>query len=175
MEEMLTLVDGNDNEIGAETRDKCHLGKGKMHRAIAVFLLDKDGLLLIQQRSQKEKLWPGYWDCSMATHVYPNETYEAAAERGLKQELEITAPVQKVLAFAYFAPFGKHAENEYCALLVGRHDGKITPNLNKVSSHDYVSLKELQRKIQQSSELYTPWLKIALEKLLSHPSSKHLV
>lgn len=171
MEEMLTLVDENDNEIGLETREKCHFGKGKMHRAIVVFLFNKDGLLLIQQRSDKEKLWPRYWDCSVATHVYPNETYEGAAKRGLIHELGITATVKKVLAFTYFALFGKHSENEYCALLVGKYDGKIAPNVSKVSNYDHVSLEDLQMKIKRGNKHYTPWLKIALEKFLSHPSS----
>jgi len=172
MEEILTLVDKNDNEIGRETRVKCHLGKGKMHRAISVFIFNNENLMLIQRRSQKKLLWPGYWDCTVVTHVYPNETYEDAAKRGLRQELDISASVEKILAFTYFAPFGKHAENEYCALLVGRHNGAVTPNPNEVSSFNYVSLEELRTEMIRKGEAYTPWFKIALEKFLKHPYSQ---
>jgi isopentenyl-diphosphate delta-isomerase len=172
MEEILTLVDENDNEIGRETREKCHLGKGKMHRAIAIFLFNNSNLMLIQQRSQKKLLWPEFWDCTVATHVYPYETYESAAERGLKQELGISAKVKKILAFTYFAPFGKHAENEYCALLIGRYDGDVTPIPSEVSGFDYVSLKELKENIARKEDVYTPWFRIAMEKFLAHPASK---
>jgi len=172
MEEILTLVDENDNEIGRETREKCHLGRGKTHRAITVFLFNDKNSMLIQQRSQKKLLWPRYWDCTVATHVYPNETYEDAAERGLKQELGIAASVEKILAFTYFAPFGKHAENEYCVLLVGRYSGVVTPNPNEVSSFDYLSLQKLREEVSRKGEAYTPWFKIALEKFLKHPHSQ---
>lgn len=172
MEETLTLVDENDNEIGKETREKCHFGKGKMHRAIAVFLFNDKNQMLLQQRSQKELLWPGYWDCTVATHVYPDETYEEAARRGLKQELGISATVDKILAFTYFAPFGKHAENEYCALLVGKYNGAVAPNLNKVSDFDFVSLKELSVEMTRKEKRYTPWFKIALETFLKRPYSR---
>ena len=172
MEEILTLVDENDNEIGRETREKCHLGKGKMHRAIAIFLFNNKNLMLIQQRSQKKLLWPGYWDCSVATHVYPHETYEDAAERGLKQELDISARAERILAFTYFAPFGNHAENEYCALLTGRYDGVVTPNPSEVSSFNYASLKELKKEMTRKSQVYTPWFKIALEKFLENSNSQ---
>jgi len=168
----LTLVDENDNEIGRETRKKCHLGKGKMHRAIAVFLFTDKNLMLIQQRSQKEQLWPGYWDCTVATHVYPNETYEEAAERALRDELDVSASVKKILAFTYFAPFGRHAENEYCALLVGSFNGTVTPNINKVSNIAYINIEELSAEMNKKPKAYTPWLKIALEKFLKHPLSE---
>lgn len=172
MEEILRLVDENDNEIGQETREKCHLGKGKMHRAIAVFLFNDKNLMLIQRRSQSKQLWPRYWDCTVATHVYPDETYEDSAERGLRQELGISASVKKILAFTYFAPFGKNAENEYCALLVGRYSGIVTPNRSEVSSFNYMSLKKLRGEMKEKGKTYTPWFKIALEKFLTHPSSK---
>jgi len=172
MEEILTLVDENDNEIDRETREECHLGKGKMHRAIAVFLFNDENLMLIQQRSRKKLLWPGYWDCTVATHVYPDETYENAAKRGLKQELGISANVKKILAFTYFAPFGKHAENEYCTLLVGRYNGAVTLNPNEVSSFNFTSLQKIREEITRKGETYTPWSKIALEKFLKHSSSQ---
>jgi isopentenyl-diphosphate delta-isomerase len=98
----------------------------------------------------------------VATHVYPNETYEDAAKRGLKQELGISPSVEKILAFTYFAPVGNCAENEYCALLIGRYDGVVTPNPSEVSSFDYVSLKELKKEMTQKVQAYTPWFKIAL-------------
>jgi len=169
MEETLMLVDENDNEIGRGTRENCHTGKGKMHRALVVFLFNKRKMLLIQQRSQKKQLWPGTWDCTVATHVYPNETYESAAQRALKQELGISATAKRLLAFTYFAPFNNHAENEYCTLLVGEYEGKVNPNPKEVSNSSYASLPALREKIAKEPEKYTPWFKIALEKFLKHP------
>ncbi len=172
MEETLILVDDNDAEIGRETRERCHIGEGKMHRALVVFLFDRGKMLLIQRRSQNKQLWPGYWDCTVATHVYPDETYESAAQRALKQELGISATVKRLLAFKYFAPFSNHAENEYCTLLVGEYEGNVDPNPQEVSDFSHASLLELKEKVTEETETYTPWFKIALEKFLKHSHSK---
>ena len=49
--EYLILVDSNDNQIGTEEKVKCHLPKGKLHRAFTIFLFNKEGKLLLTQRS----------------------------------------------------------------------------------------------------------------------------
>jgi len=168
MGEILILVDENDNEIGRETREKCHIGKGKLHRALTVFLFNQGKMLLVQQRSPNKQLWPEYWDCTVATHVYPNETYESSAQRALKHELGFSAPVKRLLAFTYFAPFNNHAENECCTLLIGEYEGKVNPNPAEVSDFNHASLLELREKMTKETETYTPWFRIALEKFLKH-------
>jgi isopentenyl-diphosphate delta-isomerase type 1 len=84
--EWLVLVDDNDRELGLDTRENCHKGNGRRHRAFVVFLF-KDGKMLLQRRSMKKKLWPGYWDVSVTSHVYKGETYENAGIRRSQQEL----------------------------------------------------------------------------------------
>ena len=79
-QEILILVDDNDNEIGTDTRENCHSGNGKRHRAYTAFVFH-DGKLLLQQRSKKKLLWPGAWDVSFTSHVYPGESYQQAAKR----------------------------------------------------------------------------------------------
>lgn len=175
MEEILILVDENDNEIRRETREKCHIGKGKRHRALVVFLFNKRKMLLLQQRSQNKQLWPRSWDCTVATHVYPNETYEGAAQRALKQELGISATVKRLLAFTYFAPFNDHAENEYCTLLVGEYEGEVNPNPKEVLNFSLANLHELKEKITKETKTYTPWFQIALEKFLKHPYAQEFL
>jgi len=85
-QEILILVDDNDNQIGTDTRENCHAGKGKRHRAYTAFIFHK-GKMLLQQRSSKKLLWPGAWDVSFTSHVYPGETYQQAASRRALEEL----------------------------------------------------------------------------------------
>src|SRR5436853_404501 len=83
-EEILIRVDDKDNQVGTDTRENCHLGRGLRHRAYVVFLFH-GGELLLQRRSREKLLWPGYWDVSYTSHVYPGETYfEAALRRGVQ-------------------------------------------------------------------------------------------
>jgi len=165
--EMLILVDSKDNAIGTATRKECHAGNGKLHRAFGIFLFNSKNQLFIQKRSENKKLWPGHWDISVASHVRPDETYETAAKRRLKEELGVeVSDLKKECAFKYFAKHkdGKGSENEMCAILSCRFDGKINPNTYEISESKFADLDELKESIKGDVEKFTPWLKIALNK-----------
>jgi isopentenyl-diphosphate delta-isomerase len=171
-QEILVLVDENDRELGTETREKCHLGKGMRHRAYVVFLFN-GGRLLLQRRSMEKLLWPGFWDVSFTSHVYPGETYMSAAKRKGKQELNANVDgLKEVFSFVYWAQFGKYSENEYCKLLVGEFDGKIDPNPREIMDVKYVTLDELKKDLKANPGLYTPWLKLAFDGFIKSGASK---
>ncbi len=171
-QEILVLVDEHDTELGTETREKCHTGRGLRHRAYVVFLFHK-GKMLIQQRSEKKLLWPKFWDVSFTSHVYPDESYHHAAERKAKQELGArVGDLKDVYSFVYWAPFGRYSENEYCKLLVGEFDGKVTPNHDEIISTKYVTIDELDRELKSNGSRYTPWLKLAFDGFVKSDLSK---
>ncbi|HUI85821.1 MAG TPA: NUDIX domain-containing protein [Nitrososphaerales archaeon] len=164
--EILVLVDEHDNELGTQTREKCHLGEGLRHRAYVVFLFH-EGKLLLQQRSGEKLLWPSYWDVSFTSHVYPGESYMHAARRKGAQELGAHfEELEDVYSFVYKVPFGRYSENEFCRLLVGRFDGVISPNPREIMDTKYVRLPELRRELRERPERYTPWLKLAFDGFL---------
>jgi len=172
IEEILVLVDDNDNQIGTDTRDNCHAGNGKRHRAYTVFLFHK-GKLLIQQRSRKKLLWPGAWDVSFTSHVYPGETYaQAAARKGLQELNARVGELTEVHSFVYFAPQGKNAENEFCRLLVGHFDGRATPNPDEIMALRWVSVKEVALDLAAHPGSYTPWFRLSFEGFVKNPISK---
>ena len=171
-QEILVLVDDNDNQVGTDTRENCHAGNGKRHRAYTVFLFH-GGRVLLQRRSSKKLLWPGGWDVSYTSHVYPGESYQQAAERKGKQELGVrVGPLTDVHSFVYFAPQGANAENEFCRVLVGEFDGKVVPNEDEMSAVKWAKLKDLQADLAAHPDSYTPWFKLSFEGLLKHPLSK---
>lgn len=163
---MIAVVDENDNVIGYENKEKCHLNDGILHRAFLLMFFNDKNELLLTKRSELKKLWPGFWDGSVASHARKNETYEEAAKRRLKEELGIKADVKKVLKFRYFAKYFGNAENEICALLICRHDGKINLNKKEISEGKFIELDELKENIIKEPEKFTPWLKIALNEFL---------
>jgi isopentenyl-diphosphate delta-isomerase len=170
-QETLILVDDKDNQIGTETRENCHLGNGLRHRAYVVFLFHS-GKLLLQQRSKEKLLWPGYWDVSFTSHVYPGETYIQAARRKCLQELNAHfQSLKDVYSFVYEAPFGKYSENEFCKLLVGNFDGEMEPNPREILDFRYAGLEELQRDLRGHPEFYTPWFKLAFDGFMKGDSS----
>lgn len=168
-QEILVLVDENDNQIGTDTRENCHAGRGKRHRAYTVFLFH-DGKLLLQQRSSKKLLWPGAWDVSFTSHVYPGETYNGAAARKGQQELDARfGELADVHSFVYFAPQGSNAENEFCRLLIGEFDGKVSPNRDEIMAIRWATVEEVERELKTHPETFTPWFRLSFEGFVKSP------
>jgi len=170
--EILVLVDEKDNEIGTDTRENCHRGTGKRHRAYTVFLFH-GGKLLLQQRSRKKLLWPGGWDVSFTSHVYPGETYAQAAARKAVQELGAqVSDLSDVHSFVYFAPQGPNAENEFCRLLVGDFDGKSAPNPDEIAAVRWATVSDVEKDLRKNPGSYTPWFRLSFEGFMKSPAYK---
>jgi isopentenyl-diphosphate Delta-isomerase len=162
--EWLVLVDDNDRELGIDTRENCHKGMGRRHRAFVVFLYDKDGRMLLQRRSMKKKLWPAYWDVSVTSHVYKGETYEGAGIRRSRQELGVDVrKLDRKLDYTYFAKFGDYCENEFCVLLTGKLEGPANPNPDEIMETAYMTTEDLAKDMSRNPDKYTPWFKIAFD------------
>jgi 16S rRNA (adenine1518-N6/adenine1519-N6)-dimethyltransferase len=86
--EMFDVVDENDQVIGQDTRGEVHARK-LMHRAVHVFVFNKRGDLLLQQRSMLKDVHPGVWDSSVSGHLDAGEDYAAACVRELDEEMGI--------------------------------------------------------------------------------------
>lgn len=169
---MLILVDENDNEIGTDTRENCHSGNGKRHRAYTA-LIFHDSRMLLQQRSKKKLLWPGAWDVSFTSHVYPGETYQQAASRRAAEELHAkVANLTDVHFFVYFAPQGNNAENEFCRVLVGDFDGEIAPNPDEILAVRWAKVSEVASDLRTHPDSYTPWFKLSFEGFMKSSSSR---
>lgn len=66
MEEQIDVLDENGMKTGEiVTRKEVHV-QGLWHRIIVVAIIDKNGHLLMQQRSIKKETNPGKWDVSTA-------------------------------------------------------------------------------------------------------------
>src|SRR5579864_2189064 len=120
-DQKLLLVDNNDTFLGEYTeKELCHTGNGKHHRAFVVVVFNDANQILLQKR--KHKRFDNVWDVAAISHVLHlsdhDETYEEAALRSLKTEMDIPEiSLQKIGAFNYFARYGTQCENEYCAIL----------------------------------------------------------
>lgn len=74
MEELIDVLDENGNKTGKiATRKQVH-EQGLWHRIIVVAIIDKDGQLLMQQRSKNKVKNPLKWDVSSAGHVSSGQT-----------------------------------------------------------------------------------------------------
>ncbi len=163
--EYLTLVDSNDKLIGTEEKIKCHLPNGKLHRAFTILLFNREGKLLLTQRSMDKMLWPGNWDGTVASHPRQSETYVSSAERRLPEELGISCNLDYLFKFEYHVPYQNiGSENEVCGTLIGIVEDPTKIKLVKEEINDikWVMLDELLEDITKSPQIYCPWMIVSL-------------
>ena len=163
--EYLILVDSNDKPIGIEEKTKCHLPNGKLHRAFTILLFNKEGKLLLTQRSMDKMLWPGDWDGTVASHPRQSETYVSSAERRLPEELGISCKLDYLFKFEYHVPYKDiGSENEVCGTLIGIVDDptKIKLVKEEISDIKWITLDEILNDIEKSPQIYCPWMIVAL-------------
>ncbi len=159
--EELILVDENDTEIGFLSKTKCHDGTGMLHRAFSLFLFNEAGELLLQQRSESKRLWPGYWSNTCCSHPRKGESIAIAIRRRLRDELNIETPLEFVYKFSYQAEFGSTgSENELCHVYLGRTNDVMAPNEHEISAIRFIAADSLLREFESMPEQFTPWFKM---------------
>ncbi len=165
-QDMLILVDDSDHEIGFCPKDECHQGTGQLHRAFSVFLFNENGQLLLQQRSEKKHLWPGYWSNSCCSHPRQGERIEDAAYRRVREELGAGCELEFLYKFQYQAQFNDTgAENELCSVFTGRLTGEVAVNPDEIADFRYVFSTTLTDELATNGSQFTPWIKLEWDRL----------
>ncbi len=82
------LKENGEYEGRIETREICH-EKGLWHKAVAMFMINSKGQVLLQKRSANKKMWPNMWDMTAGGHVLAGEFGFEAIIREIQEELGI--------------------------------------------------------------------------------------
>lgn len=160
-DEPLICVDGTDEVVGHHSKTICHDGDGILHRALSVFLFDGRGRVLLQQRSDKKRLWPLWWANSCCSHPRKSERIDAAAVRRLREELGVTAPLTFTHRFEYHARFADvGSEHELCHVFVAKSDAEIIAHPDEIAATAWWAPAALDAALQDRSAPFTPWLRL---------------
>jgi len=136
--ELFVVVDENDNILGYKTRKMCHRNKALIHRAVSIAVINKQGAILLQKRSQRKDLYPGLYALSASGHVDKNETYEEAAKRELFEELGVSLVPQFCETFI----IRTGEETEMIALFTLIYSGPFIMNREEISELKFFTKKE---------------------------------
>jgi len=122
------------------------------------------GEILLQQRAFGKYHTPGLWTNTCCSHQRPNEETLIAAHRRLVEEMGFDCVLHEVYEFVYKVPFENGLwEHEFDHVLIGRYDGKVSPNPEEVNAYRWVSMNELKQNMKDNPRHYTPWFHIILD------------
>ena len=164
-QQKVILVDKNNKKIGEEEKIKAHR-EGKLHRAFSIFIFNKKGELLIQQRANSKYHSGGLWSNTVCSHPKPGESLIKSAHRRLKEEMGFNCKLKKMFKFHYQVFLDNDLmENEIDTVFIGKYDGKIELNRDEASDYKWVSIKDLKEEFIFNDNKYTVWFEIGLNKI----------
>jgi isopentenyl-diphosphate delta-isomerase len=159
--EALVLVDEADQVVGYLSKGACHDGDGVLHRAFSLFVFNREGELLLQQRSSEKRLWPLFWSNSCCSHPRQGETMDQAVVRRLDQEVGMASDLQFLYKFQYQAKYEDlGSENELCWVYIGLTDSVASPNSHEIEEHRWVTAGQLDQEMESTPEIFTPWFRM---------------
>jgi isopentenyl-diphosphate Delta-isomerase len=160
------LVDEQDNPVGTAEKMQAHYNGGSLHRAFSVFIFNRQGEMLLQQRAMEKYHSGGLWTNACCSHPQPGEETRDAALRRLSEELGFTTPVTKIFDFLYKAEFDNGlTEHEFDHVFVGQYDGPIPFNPDEVMDYCYKHIREIRNNLDTHPGKYTAWFHLAFPRI----------
>jgi isopentenyl-diphosphate Delta-isomerase len=150
--EYVDLLDSSGRPVG-KMKPKSDVHRdGDWHSAAHVWILNREGQILIQRRSPTKENWPNLWDVSVAGHISAGERPVEAALREAKEELGVTlAPGE--CRFLFTIPEqvtlnkGSYVDNEFHHVFLVERDldvGDLKFSDGEVAEVRFVAVRELQ-------------------------------
>ena len=165
--DFVVLVDEQDNVLGTMEKMEAHQ-KGYLHRAISVLLFDQKHRMLLQQRASTKYHWPNIWSNAVCSHPREGETYEAAAQRRIPEELGITTELDWQFSFIYKATDEISAlhEHELDHVFFGQiKEAPSEVNPAEVGAVRWIEKEELENDVANNPDQYSFWFKIILQEI----------
>ena len=172
-EERVILVDNEDVQLGLMPKMEAH-EKALLHRAFSVFILNKKGELMLQQRAMHKYHSPGLWTNTCCSHQREGEENVLAGKRRLIDEMGFTTPLEEIFSFIYKAPFENGlTEHELDYILLGYFDGNPIINPNEVATWKWMSLEQIANSIKVNPQHFTVWFKIIFNRFYKYINTKN--
>lgn len=164
---LLELVDDLGRTIGTAEKLSAHQQPGRLHRAFSVFLFDRQGRLLLQQRALSKYHSPGVWSNTCCGHPYPDEPPFVAAARRTAEELGAApALLCEAGTVRYDLPDEASGliEREWNHLFVGLMTAELRPDPAEVADTRFVTFEELRA--LESDRPLSVWFRTVFEAAL---------
>lgn len=165
-DEQVVIVDADNRPVDVVPRSVMR-AKGLRHRVTGIFVLDREGRLFVQRRTETKDVYPGMLDLCAGGVVVAGESYEECAAREAAEELGIVdTPLETAFDNRFCDPGegAGQAVRNWCRVFICRHDGPFTLQPEEVASGGFVAIADI---LADDASRYTPDSLDALHRLLA--------
>ena len=164
-ETKVILVDENDIQAGISGKLEAH-EKALLHRAVSVFIINKQGEWLLQRRAFDKYHSNGLWTNACCTHPHPGESVFDAAKRRLKEEMGMACSVTWLFSFIYKEKLDNElTEHELDHVFFGMTDDDPVINTAEVEEWKRMNYQEIEKEISEFPDKYTYWFKMIYQRV----------
>jgi len=164
-ETKVILVDENDIQTGISGKLEAH-EKALLHRAVSVFIINKQGEWLLQRRAFDKYHSNGLWTNACCTHPHPGESVFDAAKRRLKEEMGMACSVTWLFSFIYKEKLDNDlTEHELDHVFFGMTDDDPVINTAEVEEWKRMKYQEIEKEISEFPDKYTYWFKMIYQRV----------
>ncbi|MCL4124789.1 UNVERIFIED_CONTAM: hypothetical protein GTU68_021877 [Idotea baltica] len=143
--------------------------KAVLHRAFSVFIMNKNGETMLQQRAADKYHSPLLWTNTCCSHQRLGETNIEAGKRRLQEEMGFNTDLKELFSFIYKAPFDNGlTEHELDHVMIGYFEEEPVINTEEVASWQWMKPKAIKKDIESEPDKYTAWFKIIFERFYDH-------
>ncbi|QTN34283.1 NUDIX domain-containing protein [Akkermansiaceae bacterium] len=142
-----------------------------MHRAVHVFVLNRNGDLYLQKRSRLKDMNPGVWDSSVSGHLDAGEDYLHAAVREVGEEIGIAGANPDELELVANLMPSEQTGWEHIHLFLIRHSGAVNFPASEIESMLPFPIIEIEAWMAASPEDFSPAFRLIFGEFLVKTSS----
>jgi isopentenyl-diphosphate Delta-isomerase len=163
----VVLVDQQDRPLGRMEKLLAH-EKGVLHRAFSIFIFNKRGEILLQQRAAGKYHSGSLWTNACCGHPLPGEDTIEAAERRLNEELGFKTGIEKIFDLVYKTGFENGlTEHEFDHVFAGIYDDAVKADPAEVMAISWRDMREVSRSMSTNPQLYTVWFRLIFPRIES--------
>ncbi|MGV9880320.1 NUDIX hydrolase [Streptomyces sp. NPDC003006] len=144
-EEILTVVDENDEVVGAAPRGEVY-ARGLRHRCVFIQARDAEGRVFVHRRTPVKLVFPSLYDMFVGGVVGADESYDDAALREAEEELGVRGLPRPTPLFKFLYDDGA-GHSWWSYLYEVRCELPVNPQAEEVAWHSFLTDDELERKL----------------------------
>ena len=149
---LVDVVNGNDTPVGIIAR-KDVFREHVNFRVVHELIFNSRAELLIQKLASTHPRHPGYWGSSVAGYLFAGESYQAAANRRLTQELGVAG---LSMDFVGKISMGDEGCRKFIAIFTAIHDGPFDFNRDCIEQLEFLSIQQIHAAERSGMLLFTP-------------------
>lgn len=162
--EYFDVLDSSGNYTGKTvSKDEAHK-KGIIHRVVHVWIINYRNEVLLQKRDKTSRIFPSYWDISVAGHVSAGQSSLEAARQEAKDELGLDINLSEfklisILQANLVFNNGNYLDNEFQDVYFVKKDldiDQIKLNDGEVEAAKFISLDEFGLWVSGKGEPMVP-------------------